>query len=131
MSTDVAGAEISPKLKVKKSERAARQAREARIRFWRVLAVSVFFAAVLGANLYIGAVVVIGNFRSPVSADKVIANGRTALIKRPMLDGVLCRNMIYDNQTSNTIDDKIERCDQAVVEKPRGKSKTQFSWGGY
>jgi hypothetical protein len=131
MSTDIDGAEASPKLKVTKSERAARQAREARIRFWRVLAVSVFFAAVLGANLYVGAVVVIGKFRSPVSADKVVANGRTALIKRPMLDGVLCRNMIYDNQTSNTIDDKIERCDQAVVEKPRGKSKTQFSWGGY
>lgn len=129
MSTDVAGAEVSRKLKVTKSERAARHAREARIRFWRVFAVSVFFAAVLSANLYIGAVVVIGKFRSPVSADKVIANGRAALIKRQMLDGVLCRNMIYDNQTSQTIDDKIERCDQAVVAQPIGKSKTQFSWG--
>jgi hypothetical protein len=131
MSTDVAGAEVSSKLQATKSERAARQAREARIRFWRVLAVSVFFATVLGANLYIGAVVVIGNLRSKVSSNVITSNGRTALVKRPMLDGVLCRKMIYDNQTSNTIDDKIERCDQAVVEKPKGKSKTQFSWGGY
>jgi hypothetical protein len=129
MSTDVGGAEAGPK-KVTKSERAARQAREARIRFWRVFAVSVFFATVLGANLFIGAVVVIGNLRSKVSSNVITSNGRTALIKRPMLDGVLCRNIVYDNQTSNTIDDRIERCDQAVVAKPKGKSKTQFSWGG-
>jgi hypothetical protein len=130
MSTDVDSTEVGRKMPTTKSVRATRQAREARLRFWRVSAVSAFFAAVLGANLYVGAVVAIGKFRSPVSADKVIANGRTALIKRPMLDGVLCRNIIYDNQTSHTIDDRVERCDQAVVSKPKGKSKTQFSWGG-
>ena len=91
--------------------------------------VSSFFVVVLGANLFIGAVVMMGNLRTQVSADKTESNGQTARVKRPLPDGTLCRNIVFDNKTSQTISDKVERWDQGVV-KPKVRSKTQFSWGG-
>jgi hypothetical protein len=108
--------------------RAARQQREARIRFWRVFAVSSFFIVALGANLYIGAVVVMGNYGNPFVLDKAPL-GQTAQIKRPLLDGTFCRNILFDNTTSHAIEEKIERCDK-TANQPRGKTRTQFSWGG-
>lgn len=110
--------------------RAARQQHEARIRFWRAFAVSTFFVVVLGANLYIGAVVMMGNFGGQSSVAKVVPDdGRTALVKHRLLDGTFCRTIVFDNNTANSITDKVERCDKPA-EQPRGKIRTQFSWGG-
>lgn len=108
--------------------RAARQQREARIRFWRVFAVSSFFIVALGANLYVGAVVMIGNFGNPFVIDNAPLSS-TAQIKRPLLDGMFCRNIVFDNTTSHAIEDKVERCDKKANQQ-RGKTRTQFSWGG-
>ena len=129
MGTTVDTAEAGQETPGIKSARVARQLREARIRFWRVFVVSSFFVVVLGANLFIGAVVMMGNLRTQVSADKTESNGQTARVRRPLPDGTLCRNIVFDNKTSQTISDKVERCDQGVV-KPKVRSKTQFSWGG-
>lgn len=129
MDTTVDAAEAGPIPPATKALRAARRAHEARIRFWRVLAVSSFFIIILGANLFVGAVVMMGNIRTQVSADKPEANGQTARVRRPLLDGTLCRNIVFDNKTSQAISDKVERCDQGVA-KPKIRSKTQFSWGG-
>ncbi len=109
--------------------RAARQQHEARIRFWRVFAVSTFFVVALGANLYIGAVVMMRNYGNPFVLDKAPL-GQTAQIKRPLLDGTFCRNIVFDNATSHTIEEKIERCDKKVASQQKGKARTQFSWGG-
>ena len=108
--------------------RAARRQREARIRFWRVFAVSSFFVVALGANLYIGAVVMMGNFGNPFAVSKAPL-GLTAQIKRPLLDGTFCRNIVFDNTTSHAIEEKIERCDKKADQR-RGRERTQFSWGG-
>ena len=115
-----------------KSLRAARRAREARIRFWRVCVVSTFFVIIISANLFVGAVVMIENMRGQGIIEKPAPLGRTAQVRRPLLDGTFCRNIVFDNNTSLSIEDKIERCEpparQALV--PVVRSKTQFSWGG-
>ena len=108
--------------------RAARQQREARLRFWRVFAVSSFFVVALGANLYIGAVVMMGNFGNPFAVSKAPLTP-TAQIKRPLLDGTFCRNIVFDNTTSHAIEEKVERCDK-TASQPKVRVRTQFSWGG-
>ena len=94
-----------------------------------MFAVSSFFLVVLGANLFVGAVVVIGNIRAQNDWDKVEANGQIARVRRPLRDGTFCRNIVIDNRTSLTIEDKVERSDQPGS-KSNGKSKSQFNWGG-
>ncbi len=131
MSTAVAPSEAGRKALLL---RVARRQHEARIRFWRVFAVSSFFAVAIGANLYVGAVVMMGNFASPFTAKKVPTQHATAQIKRPLLDGTFCRNIVFDNTTSHAIEDKVERCDGAP--KPQRapvylyKAPAQFTWGG-
>ena len=51
-------------------------------------------------------------------------------MKRPLLDGVFCRSIVFDNNTGQSVTDKVERCDggpkQPTVtytEPPR------FTWG--
>lgn len=110
------------------TRRAARQQREARVRFWRVFAVSSFFVVALGANLYVGAVVMMGNFGNPFIVDKA-PRSSTVRIKRPLLDRTFCSNVVFDNATSHVIEEKVERCDK-VPSQQRGRERTQFSWGG-
>jgi hypothetical protein len=97
-----------------------------------VFVVSAFFVIIIGANLFIGAVVVIGNFRGPGVVEKSAPLGHTAQVKRPLLDGTFCRNIIFDNNTSLSIEDKIERCEPLARKavEPDVKRKTGFSWGG-
>jgi hypothetical protein len=126
MNTAVGHIEADPKtLRL----RAARRQHEARIRFWRVLAVSTFFIVALGANLYLGAVVVMGNFGSPLNSAKAAAPGPTAQIRRPLLDGTFCRNIVFDNKTSQSITDKVERCDGEPTQ-PVIRARRQFTWRG-
>ena len=125
MNTAVGGLEAGRKTP---RMRTARRRRETRIRFWSVFAVSAFFVVALGASLYIGAVVAMGNFSGQFDA-KAAASRHTAQIKRPLLDGTFCRTTVFDNTTAQTIEDKVERCARAVS-PPKSKTKTQFSWGG-
>ncbi len=110
-------------------QRVLRRQRDARIRFWRLFAVVSFFAVAIGANLYVGATVLLGNMRGPVVVEKSVpGDGRTARVRRPLLDGTFCRDIIFDNQTSESVEDKVERCDKSVP-PPRRRNRSQFSWG--
>ena len=125
MSTAVGGIEADQKaLKM----RAARKQREARLRFWRVFSLSSFFVVVLGANLYIGAVVMIGKFGNPFVVSKAPTNS-TVQVKRPLLDRTFCRFTVFDNATSHAIEEKIVLCEKPATQL-KIKAQTQFSWGG-
>jgi hypothetical protein len=112
-----------------RASRTARRLHQARIRFWRDFVVSSYFVGVFGAVLFIGAVLMVGNFREPDRLEKSVAHGQTAQITRPLLDGTFCRHIVFDNTTAQSIEDKVERCEQPDS-KPRAKRKTAFSWGG-
>jgi len=107
---------------------ALRHAREARGEFWPAFAVT-FFVAVLGACLLAGAAVIFGTTRAQVSPDAAPPDDRIARVSRPLFDGISCRNMMIDNRTSRTIEDKVGPC-----ERRRGKSdapsRPEFVWGG-
>ena len=108
------------------ARRELRRSREARTRFWRASIVSTFFIAVLIANLFVGAVVVVGAFRKePDTAS--IAIGRATI---PTLDGVFCRHVLFDNRTAETKEDKISRCDDRDDVRSRRRAGSIFSWGG-
>jgi hypothetical protein len=109
--------------------REAIRAREARIKFWRVVIVSTFFAIVIGGNAILGAVVVIGNMQETAKAEVAAAEKRkSGKISRPMLDGVFCRTTVFNNKSGEAQEDKIERCDDGT---PAARSlKTEFVWGG-
>jgi hypothetical protein len=109
--------------------RATRRSREPRNGFWRVFIVSAFFVAVLAANLFVGAVVVVGNVRSQTQSSVPGATGPTALITHPLLDGTFCRYSVFDNNSARTLEDKIELCGTRG-RAPSGTGKSDFSWGG-
>jgi hypothetical protein len=129
MGTTANLAEAGRKMLGAQRLRAARQAREARVKFWRVAIVTSFFAVVLGGGMSVGAVVLVGKLRDAASAEESNARHQTAHIRRPLLDGTFCRDIVIDNQTSKTIGDKIERCDGGYVE-PAFRPKAEFTWGG-
>jgi hypothetical protein len=132
MDATVDMAEAGQDAPATKSLRAARQLREARIHFWRVFVVSTFFVIIIGANLFVGAVVMIGNIRGQGIFEKAAPLSRTAQVRRPLLDGTFCRNIIFDNNTSLSIEDEIERCEPPARRdvEPDIKRKTGFIWGG-
>ncbi len=110
-------------------QRTARQTREARVKYWRVFVVTALFAVIIGANLYVGAVVVLGKIQSQSRADEAATAARaTGKISRPLLDGVFCRTMVFDNKTAESVEDKVERCDQPGISPGRPR-QTQFIWG--
>ena len=112
--------------------RVARLRREKRIRFWRVFAVSSFFVVALGADVYVGAVVMTDNFGAAFKPGKLTPPERTAQIRRPLLGGTFCRNITFDNQTAQSVEDRVERCDSrppqptATVAAPK---RSPFTWG--
>ena len=107
--------------------RASRRSHEARVKFWRVAIVSGFFAVVLGANLIVGGVLMVKALRA--EAIKSASYSRLGRVTFPMLDGVFCRQVLYDNQTGQTTKDKIARCDGRAA-RSRHSSRT-FNWGGH
>lgn len=109
--------------------RSALRAREARIKYWRVVIVSGFFAAVVGSNLILGAAIVIDNMQENAKAEVAAMEKRkTGRISRPMLDGVFCRTTVFNNKSGEAQEDKIERCDDGA---PAGRNlKTDFVWNG-
>jgi nitrogen fixation protein FixH len=108
--------------------RSAIRAREARIKYWRVLIVSVFFAAVIGVNMIIGAAALIDNMQENAKAEvAAVEKRKTGKISRPMLDGVFCRTTVFNNKSGEAQEDKIERCDDGA---PVRSLKTDFVWNG-
>jgi hypothetical protein len=106
-------------------DRALRRAREARVKFWRVAIVSGFFAVVLGANLVFGGVLAIKALTS--NGSQAAGPVRIGRVTFPMLDGVFCREVLFDNKTGRTTKDKISRCDGHAARSRRGGT---FNWGG-
>ncbi len=82
-------------------QRVLRHQHDARIRFWRLFVVVSFFFVAIGANLYVGATVLIGNMCGPVVVEKSVpGDGRTARVRRPLFDGTFCRDIIFDKNRS-------------------------------
>lgn len=108
--------------------RAVRRARETRKAFWRAFVVASFFVVVLAANLYVGAVVVVGSVQSHALSAVPGATGQTALVTNPMLDGIFCRYTVFDNNTARTIEDKVELC--GTRGRVPSVNKSDFRWGG-
>jgi NAD/NADP transhydrogenase beta subunit len=110
-------------------ERTVRKSREARVKYWRVFIVTAFFAVLVGANLFVGAVVIFGKMQTRARAEEAATAARaTGKISRPLFDGVFCRTMVFDNNSAETVEDKVERCDQPGLAPGRPR-QTQFIWG--
>ena len=109
-----------------RSERDVRRARDARIKYWRVLIVTSFFVVVLGGNLFVGAVLMFKALHT--STAETAASMRIGRMTVPMLDGIFCRHVLIDNETSQTKEEKISRCNER--EPPSSRGGTGFRWGG-
>jgi hypothetical protein len=110
----------------RKSGRDFRRAREARTKFWRVIVVSAFFTVVLGANAFIGVAVLVK--AAGTNEAQTAAALRIGRVTFPMLDGVFCRHVLFDNNTAQTKEDKVSRCDDRDSRSRRRTST--FNWGG-
>ena len=104
-----------------------RRSQETRTRYWHVAVVSLFFLAVVGSGLFLGAVIVIGAIRGDES-NELTAGSRTGRIARALQDGKLCHYVIFDNKTAIAIEDRIGRCDEDKP-KPKKERPAMFSWG--
>ena len=104
-----------------------RRSQETRAKYWHVAIVSLFFLAVVGSGLFLGAVIVIGAIRSDES-NELTAGSRTGRIARSLQDGKLCHYVIFDNKTAIAIEDRIGRCDEDKP-KPKKERPAMFSWG--
>jgi hypothetical protein len=108
--------------------RAPRHGGEVRGKFGSVFAVA-FFVTVLAAYLLVGAAVIFGTMRTHMSSDPTPLDDRVARISRPLPDSTSCRNMIIDNRTSQTVEDKVGPCELGRG-KSKVRSKPEFVWGG-
>jgi hypothetical protein len=109
-----------------RSWRGRRRAREARIKYWRVMIVSAFFVLLLGSSLLAGAVLIVKTLRT--ASGETAASTRIGRMTFPMFDGVFCRHVLIDNVTAQTKEEKISRCDDRAVRSRHGSST--FNWGG-
>jgi hypothetical protein len=107
--------------------RELRHARETRTKIWRVSLVTIFFVVVLGGNLFVGAVLMLKAFRA--QAGETAASTAFGRVTYPMLDGVFCRHVLFDNATAQAKEDKVSRCDEDRARERLGRSTT-FNWGG-
>ena len=111
------------------ARRDLRRSHETRINFLHAVIASLFFVVVLGASLFLGAVMVVGTFRGSNGADSMTTDGRTGRVARPLSDGILCHYMVFDNKTALAVEDRISRCDEGKP-KPKLERPHTFSWGG-
>lgn len=108
------------------ARRAALRREETRTKAWRAIIVGAFFAVLIGSNLFVGAMMLMGTLQSRSDEAESAASARTGRISRTMLDGTFCRTMRFDNVLGQIADDKIVRCDEL---KDRRRGNTTFSWG--
>lgn len=99
---------------------------QARAQFLGAAIVASFFVIILGASVFLGAVMVVGSLHNDAS-DDLTANGRTGRIARPLSNGTLCHYVVFDNKTAQTVEDRIGRCDE---DKPKPDRPATFTWGG-
>jgi len=109
------------------SRRDFRQSQETRAKFWHVAIVSLFFVAVVGSGLFLGAVLVVGKLRGDDSNEPT-SGSRTGRVARALQDGKFCHYVIFDNKTATAIEDRIGRCDEDKP-KPKKEKPAAFSWG--
>ena len=109
-----------------RSGRELRRAREARTKIWRVSVVAFFFVVVLGANLFVGAALMLKVLHT--EAGETAGSMRFGRITFPMLDGVFCRHVLFDNTTAEAKEDKVSRCDDDRIRERPGHT-TSFNWG--
>jgi hypothetical protein len=117
------------KMQAAGGRRDLRRSLEARLKVWQALIVSSFFIVMIGATLFLGVVMMVGTIRGKDSSNELTANGRTGRIAQALRGGTLCRYMVFDNKTAQTVEDRIGRCDEG---KPKPKKETPpiFVWGG-
>lgn len=115
------------KMQAAEARRDLQRSQEARTSFWRAAIVSSFFVIVVGASLFLGAVMMIGTFRD--QQNDLRADGRTTRIARALRDGTLCHYVVIDNQTAQAVEDRIGRCDENKP-KPKPVAVPAFRWGG-
>jgi hypothetical protein len=108
-----------------RSARNLRRVREARVKYWRVLLVTTFFVVVLGGDRFVGAVLVFKALQTATT--ETPASFRIGRITFPLLDGVFCRHILIDNETTQTREEKISRCDSQDPVSSRGS--TGFNGG--
>jgi vacuolar-type H+-ATPase subunit F/Vma7 len=115
------------KMQAAEARRDLQRSQETRTSFWRAAIVSSFFVVVVGASLFLGAVMMIGTFRDQES--ELRADGRATRIARALPNGTLCHYVVIDNRTAQAVEDRIGRCDE---NKPKPKPVTipTFRWGG-
>lgn len=109
--------------------RRVRRSHETRINFLHAVIASSFFVVVLGASLFLGAVMVVGAYRSWNASDSMTSDGRTGRVARPINDGTFCHYMVFDNKTALAVEDRVGRCDEGKP-KPKLERPRTFSWGG-
>lgn len=107
------------KMQAVEARREMRRTQETRTRFWHAAVVSSFFIVVVGASLFLGAVMVVGTFRG--EQNELTADGRTVRVARALRDGTLCHYVVIDNKTAQAVEDRIGRCDEG---KPKPKKQT-------
>ncbi|MFN3658655.1 MAG: hypothetical protein ACK4UO_15505 [Pseudolabrys sp.] len=106
--------------------RAALRRQEARTKAWRAAIVVAFFALLIGANLYVGAVMLVGTLQSRSDDAQTALAARTGRVSRSLLDGTFCRSVSYDNELAHITADKIVPCDDI---SPRRRGRNSFNWG--
>lgn len=130
MSAVLAGTDDGHK---KLAQRIDRLRHEKRVRFWRVVLIVAFFVVALCSNLFIGAAMIHGDVSDllPFSFGKNEEPIHRAKIRRPLLDGTFCRNIVFDNATAQALVDNVERCDGAPRQPGYlyGVGQPQFRWG--
>jgi hypothetical protein len=110
------------------ARRDLRRSHETRVNFLHAIIASSFFVVVLGASLFLGAVMVVGAFHSWSGSDSMTSDGRTGRVARPLSDGTLCHYMVFDNKTALAVEDRVGRCDEGKP-KPKFERPRTFSWG--
>ena len=110
------------------ARRDLRRSHETRINFLHAVIASSFFVVVLGASLFLGAVMVVGAYRSWNGSDSMTSDGRTGRVARPLNDGTFCHYMVFDNKTALAVEDRVGRCDEGKP-KPKLERPRTFSWG--
>ena len=103
------------------------RSQQTRTSFWHAAIVSSFFIVMVGATLFLGAVMVFGTFLG--QGNEPTANGRTTRIARALRDGTLCHYVVIDNKTAQAVEDRIGRCDEGKP-KPKPETVPKFIWGG-
>jgi hypothetical protein len=115
------------KKQASEARRDLQRAQETRTGFWRAAIVAAFFVVVVGASLFLGAVMMIGTFRD--QEGELRTDGRTTRVARALRDGTLCHYVVIDNNTAQALEDRIGRCDENKP-KPKPVTVPTFRWGG-